>query len=108
MEQIFGQIGYCTWLRVSNPTYYPLELRQRLIYDIFSLSHSGQTYILPILSQPKPSKKMGQQSAIYWNSLGLCRDYGLKVAFFQKVRFNFQISKSQKIYIPKNYPKLEI
>ena len=32
----------------------------------------------------------------------------LKVAFFQKVRFVFQISKSQKIYIPKSYPELEI
>ena len=29
--------------------------------------------------------------------------------FFQKVRFVFQISKSQKKkYIPKNYPELEI
>ena len=30
----------------------------------------------------------------------------LKVAFFQKVRFVFQISKSQKKNIPKNYPEL--
>ena len=32
----------------------------------------------------------------------------LKVAFFQKVRFVFQISKSLKKNIPKNYPELEI
>ena len=32
----------------------------------------------------------------------------LKVAFFQKVRFVFQISKSQKENIPKSYPELEI
>ena len=32
----------------------------------------------------------------------------LKVAFFQKLRFVFQISKSQKKNIPKNYPELEI
>ena len=32
----------------------------------------------------------------------------LKVASFQKVRLVFQISKSQKKYIPKNYPELEI
>ena len=36
-----------------------------------------------------------------------CQGY-LKVAFFQKVRFVFQISKSQKTNIPKNYPELEI
>ena len=35
-------------------------------------------------------------------------DLLLKVAFFQKVRFVFQISKSQKKNIPKNYPELEI
>ena len=35
-----------------------------------------------------------------WNSL--------KVAFFQKVRFVFQISKSPKKNIPKRYPELEI
>ena len=32
----------------------------------------------------------------------------LKVFFFQKVRFVFQISKSPKNIIPKNYPELEI
>ena len=32
----------------------------------------------------------------------------LKVAFFQKMWCVFQISKSQKKYIPKNYPELEI
>ena len=32
----------------------------------------------------------------------------LKVAFFQKVRFVFQISKSQKTIFQKNYPELEI
>ena len=32
----------------------------------------------------------------------------LKVAFSQKVRFIFQISKSPKKNIPKNYPDLEI
>ena len=32
----------------------------------------------------------------------------LKVAFFQKVRCVFQISKSPKKYVPKNYPELEI
>ena len=32
----------------------------------------------------------------------------LKVAFFQKVRFVFQISQSPKTIIPKNYPELEI
>ena len=32
----------------------------------------------------------------------------LKVAFFQKVRFVFQISQSPKKIIPKNYPELEI
>ena len=32
----------------------------------------------------------------------------LKVAFFQKVQFFFQISKSPKQIIPKNYPELEI
>ena len=32
----------------------------------------------------------------------------LKVAFFQKVRGVFQISKSPKENIPKNYPELEI
>ena len=32
----------------------------------------------------------------------------IKVAFFQKVRCVFQISKSPKKYIPKNYPELEI
>ena len=32
----------------------------------------------------------------------------LKVAFFQKVRFVFQISQSPKKIVPKNYPKLEI
>ena len=32
----------------------------------------------------------------------------LKVAFFQKVRCVFQISKSPKKIIPKNYPGLEI
>jgi hypothetical protein len=32
---------------------------------------------------------------------------GLKVAFFQKVRFVFQISKSPEKNIPKNYPELE-
>ena len=32
----------------------------------------------------------------------------LKVAFFQKVRFLFQISKSPEKNIPKNYPELEI
>ena len=31
-----------------------------------------------------------------------------KGGFFQKVRFVFQISKSQKKNIPKNYPELEI
>ena len=31
----------------------------------------------------------------------------LKVAFFQKVRCVFRISKSPKKYIPKNYPELE-
>ena len=32
----------------------------------------------------------------------------LKVAFFQKVRCVFQISKSQKKNIPNHYPELEI
>ena len=32
----------------------------------------------------------------------------LKVAFFQKERFVFQISQSPKTIIPKNYPELEI
>ena len=32
----------------------------------------------------------------------------LKVAFFQKVGYVFQIFKSQKKYIPKDYPELEI
>ena len=32
----------------------------------------------------------------------------VKMAFFQKVRCVFQISKSPKKYIPKNYPELEI
>ena len=32
----------------------------------------------------------------------------LKGAFFQKVRFVFQISQSPKKIIPKNYPELEI
>ena len=32
----------------------------------------------------------------------------LKVPFFQKVRFFFQISQSPKKVIPKNYPELEI
>jgi hypothetical protein len=32
----------------------------------------------------------------------------LKVAFIQKVRFVFQISKSPKKYIPNYYPELEI
>ena len=32
----------------------------------------------------------------------------VKVAFFQKVRFVFQISQSPKKIIPKNYPELEI
>ena len=32
----------------------------------------------------------------------------LKVAFFQKVRFIFQISQSPKKVIPKDYPELEI
>ena len=32
----------------------------------------------------------------------------LKVGFFQKVRFVFQISKSPNKNIPKNYPELEI
>ena len=27
------------------------------------------------------TKKLGQQSAIYWNSLSLCRDYGLNNIF---------------------------
>ena len=31
-----------------------------------------------------------------------------KGAFFQKVRFVFQISQSPKNIIPKNYPELEI
>ena len=34
--------------------------------------------------------------------------YLVKVAFFQKVWFVFQISKSPEKYIPKNYPELEI
>jgi hypothetical protein len=32
----------------------------------------------------------------------------LKVVFYQKVRFVFQISQSPKKIIPKNYPELEI
>ena len=40
-------------------------------------------------------------SALFWT-------YQLKVASFQKVRFIFQISKSPKKIIPKNYPELEI
>ena len=32
----------------------------------------------------------------------------LKVFFFQKVKFVFQISQSPKKIIPKNYPELEI
>ena len=32
----------------------------------------------------------------------------VKVPFFQKVRFVFQISQSPKNIIPKNYPELEI
>ena len=32
----------------------------------------------------------------------------LKMAFFQKVRFVFQISKSKKKIFQKNYPELEI
>ena len=32
----------------------------------------------------------------------------VKVAFFQKVRFVFQISQSPQKIIPKNYPELEI
>jgi hypothetical protein len=31
-----------------------------------------------------------------------------KGCFFQKVQFIFQISKSSKINVPKNYPELEI
>ena len=38
--------------------------------------------------------KLGQQSAIYWNSLGLCRDYGLNYIFFRnKTFFVFQDRK---------------
>ena len=40
--------------------------------------------------------------------LNMKSDCKLKVAFFQKVRCVFQISKSPKKNIPKNYPGLEI
>ena len=41
--------------------------------------------------------------------LGLSRfSLSLKVAFFQRVRFVFQISQFPKNIIPKNYPELEI
>ena len=42
------------------------------------------------------------------NDISMLNQPKLKVASFQKVRFIFQISKSPKKIIPKNYPQLEI
>ena len=44
------------------------------------------------LEQNLPGK-LGQQSAIYWNSLGLCRDYSLNYIFFRNKTFVFQDRK---------------
>ena len=49
----------------------------------------------------------GKCNKIGWDSVFHILPW-LKVAFFQKVRCVFQISKSPKKYIPKNYPELEI
>ena len=46
-------------------------------------------------SQNLPGK-LGQQSAIYWNSLGLCRDYGLNYIFFRNKTFLFNKIKKLK------------
>ena len=41
------------------------------------------------LFEPKPSLKIGTANAIYWNSLGLFRDYGLNYIFFRNKTFLF-------------------
>ena len=52
---------------------------------------------------------MDLQKALKKNPQFLLKSGWLKVAFFQKVRFVFQISKTpKKNIIPKNNPELEI
>ena len=43
--------------------------------------------------------KLGQQSAIYWNSLGLCRDYDLNHNFFRIKLFQFSRQKAETFTI---------
>ena len=58
--------------------------------------------------QSKPSRKLGQQSAICWNSLGLFRDYGLNyICFLEKKLFCFSRQKAEdfNICLKKNFVK---
>ena len=43
----------------------------------------------PLPVQSKPSLKIGTENAIWWNSLGLFRDYGLNYIFFRNKTFLF-------------------
>ena len=61
------------------------------LYFIFFLSiTSGENLqVIYYCSAQNLSGKLGQQSAMCWNSLGLFRDYGLNYIFFRNIFFCF-------------------
>ena len=56
-------------------------------------------------SFPKPSLKIRTASAIFWNYLGIFRDYGLKNIFFRNKTFLFFKIESFSIGLKKNFVK---
>ena len=72
----------------------------------FRLKFLGLDINLKTIVAKNPKKKC--KFAVAINAIFPQNKVLVKVAFFQKVQYVFQISKSPKKNIPKNYPELEI
>ena len=87
-----------TYLKNSSKNSIGLYKKLSLLFTIKSYFNTVVTFLWNTVQE------------LIKNSVEVCHigHVQLKVPFFQKVRFVFQISQSSKKIVPKNYPELEI